>query len=259
MLSPLRETRVGASFAPALMAGKAETILEEWKRLTGDPSYVPTNLDDVWAVQLGKFLEPMVLDWHQKKVGPLTRRGEWVPHPQRPWLGCTLDAYHAPEETLFECKVVGQWRKLDVDVIPYYVPQLIVQAGCTGAKNAVLLIVQGTSEPVEYPVQWTPDYEAAVWDRLDEFWDCVLSLTPPGGFPETLAPVQAVKTYAMDTSNAWCSNAATWVLNRDAARDFDAAAKEIKALVPPDAVKCFGAGIQVSRSKSGSLSIRAKE
>jgi len=258
MLSPLRETRVGASFAPALMAGKTDQILEEWKRLTGDPSYVPTNLDDVWAPALGKFLEPFVLDWHQRKVGPLTRRGEWVRHPSRDWLGCTLDAYHAPDDTVLDCKVIGQWRKLD-EVISYYTPQLIVQAACTGAKNTALLIVQGTSEPVEYPVTWTPEYEAEVWERLDEFWDCVLSLTPPGGFPEVLAPVQAVVTYDMSTSNAWTVNAATWLLNKTAARDFDAASKEIKALVPPDAAKCNGAGIQVSRSKSGSLSIRAKE
>ena len=258
MLSPLRETRVGASFSPALMAGKADQILEEWKRLTGDPSYVPTNLDDVWAVQLGKFLEPLILDWHQRKDGPLTRRGEWVPHPSRPWLGCTLDAYRATDETTIDAKWVGQWRKLDSDVIPWYTPQVIVQVGCTGAKNGALLICHAGAEPVEYPVTWTPDYEAEVWDRLDEFWDCVLSLTPPGGFPETLAPVQAVVTYDMSTSNAWTANAATWVTNKTAAKDFEASAKELKALVPPDAIKCHGAGIVISRSKVGYLSIKEK-
>jgi hypothetical protein len=254
-LSPNRDTRVGASFVPALMAGKSEAIMQEWKRLVGDPSYQPENLDGVWPVQIGKYLEPFVLDWEERKSGPLDRRGEWVQNPNRNWLGCTLDAYRASTSTVLDCKVVGQWRKLD-EVISYYTPQMLVQRDCTGAENASLLIVHGGSEPVEYPVTWPVGYEADVWTRLDGFWDCVESLTPPCELPELLAPVPAVKTYDMGTSNAWVSNAATWALNKSAAKDFDAASKELKALVPADAIKCFGGGITVSRSKAGSLSIK---
>jgi hypothetical protein len=48
----------------------------------------------------------------------------------------------------------------------------------------------------------------------------------------------------------------TWITTRQAAKDNAAADKAIKAMVPADAVKCFGHGITVSRSKAGSLSIR---
>ena len=258
-LSPERDTRVGASFLPALMAGKTDEIMREWQRLTGDPAYVPLDLSEVWPVFQGRVLEPHVLDWHQRKTGgPLTRRGEWVRHPHRDWLGCTLDAWRPTTNTVLDAKCVGQWRKLD-EVISYYTPQMVVQKDCTGAANASLLIVHGGAEPVEYPVTWTAGYEADVWTRLDEFWDCVMSLTPPCELPSALAPVPAVQTYDMGTSNAWCSNAATWLLNKTAAKDFDGAAKELKALVPADAQKCFGGGITILRNKAGSLSIKEKE
>jgi hypothetical protein len=256
-LSPERDTRVGASFLPALMAGKTDEIMREWQRLTGDPAYQPVNFEDNWPVNFGKYLEPLAIDWHQRKTGPLTRRGEWVRHPHRDWLGCTLDAWRATTNTVLDAKAIGQWRKLD-EVISYYTPQLIVQRDCVGAANAALLIVHGGSEPVEYPVTWTPGYEADVWTRLDEFWDCVMSLTPPCELPSALAPVPAVQTYDMGTSNAFVANAATWLLNKTAAKDFDGAAKELKALVPADAVRCHGGGVEINRNKAGSLSIKER-
>jgi len=257
-LSPERDTRVGASFLPALMAGKTDEIMREWQRLTGDPAYMPVNFEDNWPVNLGKYLEPLAVDWHQRKTGqPLTRRGEWVRHPHRDWLGCTLDAWRATTDTVLDAKCVGQWRKLD-EVISYYTPQLIVQRDCTGAANASLLIIHGGSEPVEYPVTWTAGYEADVWTRLDEFWDCVTSLTPPCELPAALAPVPAVRTVDMSGSNSWTAEAATWLLNKSAAKDFDAAARELKALVPADAVRCHGGGVEINRNKAGSLSIKER-
>jgi hypothetical protein len=49
------------------------------------------------------------------------------------------------------------------------------------------------------------------------------------------------------------------VTTHQAFKDHQAADKAIKQLVPADAAKCSGHGISVSRSKSGSLTIRAKE
>ena len=37
----LREGKVTASFAPALMAGNKERIMSEWRMLVGDPTWKP--------------------------------------------------------------------------------------------------------------------------------------------------------------------------------------------------------------------------
>jgi hypothetical protein len=48
-------------------------------------------------------------------------------------------------------------------------------------------------------------------------------------------------------------------MHKSAAKDFEAATKALKAIIPADAIKCSGHGITVSRSKIGSLTIRERE
>jgi predicted phage-related endonuclease len=260
MLSPdqvkNREYKIGASFLPALMSGNDDRILNEWQRIVGDPSYVKEDLSDVWAVQLGSFLEPFALDWHEKKTGlTIQARGEWFTHPQRPHMGCHLDGYRPGDDVVIDCKVVGQWRKLD-EIVSYYTPQMIAQRACANAASAALLVVQGGAEPIEVPVTWEPSYEALVWQRVDEFWKCVEDLTPPVFREAASAPIVPVKTYDMTGNNEWASNAVTWITTRQAYKDNEAATKALKSIIPADAIKCVGHGIAVSRSKSGALSIR---
>lgn len=263
MLSPdqvkNRDAKIGASFLPALMSGNEDRILNEWQRIVGDPSYVKEDLSDVWAVQLGSFLEPFALDWHERKTGmKIQSRGVWFAHPQRPYIGCHLDGYRTDDDRVIDCKVIGQWRKLD-EVVSYYTPQMIAQQMCAGATSAALLVVHGGTEPVEVPVTWSQDYEALVWQRVDEFWKCVEDLTPPIFREAASAPIVPVKTYDMTGNNEWASDAVAWITTRKAAKDNAAADKAIKALVPADAVKCSGHGISVSRAKSGALTIRERD
>ncbi len=251
-----RDGKVTASFAPALMAGDESRIMEEWRRLIGDPEHVEPDFSDNWPVQFGSFIETFALDWWQRKSGqPLTRRGEVVVHPARPYVSCTLDAWREADNTVIDCKAPGMWRKLD-DVCAHYLPQLVVQRACVGAARAGLLIVHGGSEPAEYPLEWDTDYEAAVWDRVGWFWSCVTDLTPPVAIAPVAAPAPAIKTYDMAESNAWAEQAAAWLAHRIAAKAFDAATKEIKALVPADAKLAHGHGLSVSRNKAGGLSIK---
>lgn len=252
----VRNNRIGASFVPALMAGKTDAILREWKRLVGAPDYEPEDLGDVWAVQLGSYLEPFALDWHQKRTGrPLTRRGESVVHPQLGFISCTLDAWRGDDSTVIDCKVIGPWRKID-EACAYYLPQIIVQRDCVGADRGSLLIVHGGAEPQEYPLDIDSDYAEAVWQRIHTFWRHVEDLTPPVELPAALAPVPAVKEYDMATSNAWADRAAAWLANRVAAKEFENAAKDLKTLVPADGVRCFGHGIRIDRAKNGNLTVK---
>ena len=253
----LRDGKITASFLPALMAGDETRIVSEWKRLVGDPSYVADNLDDIWAVQLGSWIEPFALDWHQKKTGrALTRRGEVVTHPNWPHVSCTLDAYRADDAFVLDVKAIGAYRKLD-EVCAYYAPQIVIQKACLQAKGGALLIVHGGAEPVEHPIEVTPEYDAQVWERVDWFWACVETLTPPIEAQPITAPVLAVKEYDMRESNMWAEDAALWLENHPAAKRFASAEKELKAAVPADAARCFGHGVIVKRDRAGRLSISA--
>lgn len=251
-----RENHITASFLPRLMVRDEAAILSEWRRLVGDPDYVPDDLTGKWAVQLGSYIEPFALDWHERKTGQeLTRRGDVVECPERPYLCCTLDAYREVDSTVIDCKLVGQWRRLD-DALPYYLPQMVAQRACLGASNAALLVVHGSSEPVEYRVDIPADYEAAVWERVEMFWQCVETLTPPVAIEPLAAPVTADTVHDMTGRNEWASEAATWIENHVAAKAAGKAEKALKAIVPADAARCHGHGIVISRDRAGRLSLK---
>lgn len=250
---------VTASFVPHLMAGEISVILSHWQEAVGDPNWQPADYSNDWSVQLGMHLEPFVLDWHQRKTGQqLTRRGDVVKHPERNWFSATLDAYRASDDTVIDAKVIGGWRKID-EVVSYYTPQIICQCRCVGAKRGSLLIVRGGAEPEEHVVTWPPDYELAMWVRVEEYWRHVYDFTPPVPLPEMLPEIPAVKTYDMSGSNRWAAEAATWLSTREAAADNAAAAKELKALVPVDAQRVTGHGVIITRNRGGALSLRAQE
>lgn len=255
----LRDGKVTASFLPALMAGDNERILNEWRRLVGDSLYIEPDFSDNWPVEFGSFVEDFALDWHQKKTGQaLIRRREVVNHPAKPYVCCTLDAYRQTDAWVLDVKALGAYRKLD-EACSYYAPQIVIQKACLSAKGGALLIVHGGAEPAEHPIEATPEYEAQVWERVDWFWDCVQSLTPPIAVAPVATPVKPVKTYDMRESNAWAEHAGVWLDTRDAAKRFGGAEKELKALVPADGIRCFGAGIEIKRDKANRLGIKKLE
>jgi predicted phage-related endonuclease len=251
-----RAGKITASFLPRLMAGDEEAIYREWLRLTEHPDYAPEDLSDVWAVQLGSYMETFALDWHERKTGhPLNYRGRVIVHPEMEHVCCTLDAYRGLDDTVIDCKVVGHWRKIE-DVCSLYTPQMVVQRACTGADHAALLIVHGGAEPTEHPIEWDSEYETAVWTRVDWFWNCVSELVPPVAVKPVEAPVVPVRTVDMATNNMWSEQAAIWLANKEAAVKFTKAQDQIKSLIPADAKKAYGKGIEASRDTRGSIRIR---
>jgi len=252
-----RENRVTASFAPYLMKGDETKILNEWRRIVGDPNYVPDDLSNNWAVQFGVYIESFAIDWHERKTGQaLTERGLSISHPDKPYIGATLDCFRDSDRTVIDCKAPGMWRKVD-DVLAQYPAQLVIQRGCMNANKQSLLVVHGGSEPVEHPIETTPEYEAEVWTRMDFFWQCVESLQPPVALPAVAAPIPVAKLRKLDMSgsNSWTEQATHWLANKEAAKTFEAAAKELKALGEQDVGEATGAGIVCKRNAAGSLSI----
>ena len=264
-----RENRVTASFLPKLMAGDEAAILNEWRRIVDDPAYEPEDLSDKWAVQFGSFIESFALDWHARKAGnTLIRRGEVVTHPERPHVCCTLDAFRPFDNTVIDVKAIGQWRKLD-DALPYYAPQMACQRACVGAEKASLLVVHGGGEPVEYPVELSPEYEAAVWQRVDEFWRCVETLTPPVAMAGVAPPVPPERWRTVDIdwlieskaempnwAHAIQADVSQWQSTARQAKVNASAAKAIKELLPDDVGLVTYLGVKISRAKNGAVTIK---
>lgn len=260
-----RENRIGASFLPALMAGDEQRILNEWRRIVGDPAYEPEDLSGSWPVQFGNFIEQFALDWHQMKTGqPLINRGLWFTHPDRQHVGCHPDAFRPSDSTVIDCKAIGQWRKLD-EALPYYTAQLVAQRACVGAERASLLVVHGGGEPVEHPVEITPEYEAAVWERVDAFWHCVETLTPPVAMAAVAPPVPPERWRAVDLDAPgeapnWGADMRAhlnrWAVTAAQAKENAKITKAVKELLPDDVGLVTCDGVKVSRAKNNAVTIR---
>jgi len=263
-----REGKITASFVPVLMFGNEHPdgdrkIYSEWLKLIGDPSYAPENLDDDWPVQWGAYGEPFIIDWHERKTGhPLTRRGEVVTHPHRPYVSCTLDCFRALDSTVLDCKVSGSFIPID-DILAYYTPQLIVHRACVQCEHAGLLLVHGSAAPHEYELVIDADYERIVWKRVDQFWQCVLDLKAPVYFPRVVPPEQWI-TYDLDSDAKfnWAQDMreqlGKWLATKDQADQFNDAVKAVKKILPDDCGKLFCGAAMIQRNRAGAVSIKRR-
>lgn len=260
MLSPAqveaRDGKLTASRVACLMTGDETDILDLWREMIGDPAYVPEDLSGVWPVQLGSWTEPLNLDWFERKHGPLSRRGDVVTH-ENGWAACTLDGWSDLHGCPVECKHVGGREELSV-IIERYTPQMTWQMIVTGASRCALSVIMGANEPTVDFIEKDEAYAAELLRRADIFMQHVRDLTPPVALAPVAAPVKPEKTYDMAGNNAWGANAATWLSTRQAAKDCAAAEKELKSVVPADAVRCFGFGIEIKRDRANRLSLKEK-
>lgn len=256
----LREGKVTASFIGHLMFGNEDRILNEWRRLVGDPDYVD-DFKDSWLTLFGSYLEPFMLDWREQKTGhKMTRRGEVVYHPNYEWASCTLDAASVDEDMVVECKTMNSFRDVE-EAVRFYSWQVLYQCGVTGYKRGCLYVSRGGMEPEEIEIQRDEHIETTMWTRAKWFYDCVENLTPPVKIDMATAPSRKenLRTVDMQGNNSWASNATDWLANKEPAKKFKEAEKEIKALIESDVGLATGHGIQVKKSKDGKLSIKEQK
>lgn len=257
MLTPeqmaARAGKLTASRMACLMRADKAAILQLYNELIGDAE--PEDLSRVWPVQLGAVTEKLNLDWFEGKNGLVTRRGEVVVHPKYRWAAATLDGWCEPISCPIECKHVGGREPLEV-IIDRYQPQCQWVMEVTGARECALSVIQGADEPVVEFIPRAEEYAAEMIKRGEQFMACVMLCTPPVELEPILPPADPTQIIDMHGNNLWASEAGIWLCNWEEARRAKLAEKALKDLVPPDAKKCFGYGVRITRDRAGRLSLR---
>lgn len=216
-----------------------------------------------WAMRAGSHMEQLILDWYQDKIGhPITRRGEVVYHPEVADVCVKLDGYCAALDLITETKFLSPHRHKD-EFNPAYYPQTTLQRLCTGASRVVLLVAQGTAEPIDFDHEHHPDYAAELMQRAGIFLHCLRTLTPP--YPMQPAPPPPEKWRTLDiiaNPTNWSRELMMFLAEYDdtaeAAEQHLAAGQAARELVPDDVGKVFAGAFQITRNRKGVLSIKRR-
>lgn len=254
MLSPAqieeRKLGIGASDSRYIIEGRwHELWLLKTSRAEGP------DLSDVFAVQMGHATEQLNLDWYKRRIGhEVTMRGLASASVKYPFLRCTLDGYDFDDKAVVEAKHVNGFSKIE-DVVARYTPQVQHQMIVTGARKAILSVIIGTNEPERIPIEFDEFFANEYIEKCREFWQHVVEdRAPEQGAPMDIVPaipISDMRTVDMSGSNSWATHAADWLTNKEAAKVFDGAAKELKKLVEADVSRAHGAGIEIKRSARG--------
>ena len=251
-----RRNKVTGSLVNALMAATTEAaLIKLWREKVGlDPPQAET-----WAMKAGAHMERLILDHiASQNAYQITRRGEIVDHPVVRDVCVKLDGMRVSDGVPVEAKFLSPWRTPD-EFVPYYYPQVLLQMMCIGARAGLLVVAQGTSEPVEHEIEYDHDYATEMMHRVELFLHCMRTLTPP--YPEPpIYPPEKWRTIdlAIETPN-WAEelieNLRVYDDTRPMAAAHDEAGKLARGLIPDDVGKVYAGPWTISRNKRGVLAI----
>lgn len=251
-----RASGIGGSDANTILSGDEARILHLWQERRGEVE--PEDLSRVLPVMMGCWTETFNRMWFARETGmEVINDGKSMACSKNPWRLCTLDGQvPAKGMAVWEAKHTGAWSKPE-EILARYAPQLQHNMAVCGVDLAILSVIYGNAKWETYEVAADWLYQEELLEAERRFWEAVQTGDPPVAVAPPPAPKPvATREVDMGQSNSWTSFAADWLANKAAAKTFDTAAKELKALVEDDVSRAFGAGIEIKRSKSGSLTIK---
>jgi hypothetical protein len=154
-----------------------------------------------------------------------------------------------------EAKHIGGREPIET-VVERYQPQLQWIMFVTDTNMIALSIIVGANEPIVEFIDRDDEYIAEMVRRGEQFMDCVKARRMPVALEPVAAPVDASKVYEFEGDNVWTSSAVEWLATKPFSDRCEQASKILKAKVPADAKKAFGAGVCITRDRAGRLSLR---
>lgn len=180
-----RRQVIGASESPAILGYgySNENAWTVWARKRGLIEDKPDN-ELLWY---GRKMQPITLERFQIDTGiPVRDLGEFTiqRHPEYPWMGCTLDAAADLPEGLavVEAKNVGHYsaKEWEADEPPIRVSiQIQHQLAVTGGVAGFAAATVGGNKLKFRRVERNDRFIDALTTKLAEFWELVLTNTPP--------------------------------------------------------------------------------
>lgn len=249
---------VGGSDCVAIMQGD---WLKLWQIKTGRSQ--GDDLSGNIAVQLGVHTEDFNLRWFEKNNGcalshhqlPLEQTIGNV--PARGTIDAMWGTIETAERYIVEAKHTHHMNTMEA-AIERYMPQIQLYATLANANGIYLSVIFGNSRWESAYVARNKEYFDSMWAVVSDFWGYVLRDEEPVGVdvPEiTIDKIEVDQMVRRDAShdNEFISKAHDYIHNQAAAKAFDNAKSDLKAMVADNEREVYCDLLTIKRSKSGSL------
>ena len=228
----------------------------------------PVDLSGVFKVQLGIRTEAFHGEWFARMTGIETVEPEsFYLHAKHPFMFAHIDRWLPDKKTFVELKHsragVTAW-----DRSRYYMAQLQHYMAVLDVDYCYFSVIRGNEEPQIAIVERDNEYVEGLIKMLTSFWWHVENrvapdITPTGEIGRLDQLAKGIKVDGkivadMRNSNAWVDAEQRFIMNNKAAKAFEVAKKDLKALVTEDIGEAIGNSVTIKRNKSGNMLIKIK-
>jgi hypothetical protein len=253
-----RKGFIGGSDCVRIMEGD---WLSLWQIKTGraDSEDLSRNI----AVQLGIHTESFNLNWfEQERSCVLSNHQLEIEQmigtvPAKGMIDAMWDG------NIVEAKHTNSFTNMD-SIIERYMPQIQLYAHLSNAEGTFLSVIFGNSKWESAYVARNQEYFDSMWAVVSDFWGYVLRDEEPVGVDVQTLSIDKIAVDEMvrrDASedNHFISNAHDYIQNETAAKAFDNAKKNLKAMVGENEREVYCDLLAVKRNKAGSLSVTVRK
>lgn len=231
----------------------------------------PDDLSDVFRVNLGVATEDFHIDWFSRHGGyPLVEKQkeyqqniDGVPYKGQVDALMQTDDSYVPN-TILECKHTSSNRTIK-DMLENYMPQLHLYMRLSNTHECFLSVIFG-NEWGWCRVNFDNDYWSKVHNAVIDFWEMVETQIEP--------PVNGIGVDKIDWSNIaidglvardasqdnyFVDLAHNYVNTVDAAKDHEAAKKQLRSLIADNEREVYCDFLSIKRDKRGACRIAIKK
>lgn len=253
-----RKGKMTGSRIKPILEEDEEGTMRTWREMTDQATEEDIKywqeISESLPVILGDVTEQAHLDYFEKKESVyVIQRGLVVTSKEVDYFACTLDGFVEQTATPYvvEAKYVGGRESFSI-IRERYFPQCQWNMLCTGANKCMLTVIAGGTDHAYEMVERNNDYIAEAVTRAHQFIACVrrkirpYPILPPVPVPPRTGDIDMMNT---PKGNEWGHWAPVWIETRSAAKQHEEAAEALKKMVPADAKRAHGAGLEINVSR----------
>jgi hypothetical protein len=235
--------------------------LELWQVKTGRSE--GDDLSRNLAVQMGVHTEDFNIKWFETEMDCVItdQQKEFTQTIGDVPVKGTVDGMW--ESSIIEAKHTNSMNNMD-KAIEYYMPQIQTYAHLADADGIWMSVIFGNSKWESAYVSRNKDYFHSMWAVVSDFWGYVIRDAEPVGVDVpsiNLDKIEVDQMVKRDASrdNHFIDAAHTYLENQGAAKVFESAKKDLKAMVGADEREVYCSNLTIKRDKRGSLRITERK